>query len=79
LIREIELLSDTQITVLSERRTFAPYGLAGGQPGTTGKNVFISKRQETILPGKCNFRAQAGDIIRIETPGGGGWGKGSDS
>ena len=76
LIREIELLTPAQVTLLSDRRKFAPYGLAGGHPGATGCAILIKGNgQSTELPGKCTQYAEAGDIIRIETPGGGGWGK----
>jgi len=76
LIREIELLTDAQVTLLADRRKFAPYGLAGGDDGATGRATIIKSTNESIeLPGKCTQYAEAGDIIRIETPGGGGWGK----
>jgi N-methylhydantoinase B len=75
LIREIELLGEAQVTILSDRRVFAPYGLNGGEPGETGRNTIISGDKETPLPGKCNLAAKAGSVIRIETPGGGGWGR----
>jgi N-methylhydantoinase B len=71
LVREIELLGAAQVTLLADRRIFAPYGLNGGAPGAKGRSRLNS---ETDLPGKCNLQAKAGDIIRIETPGGGGWG-----
>ncbi|WP_319760244.1 hydantoinase B/oxoprolinase family protein [Maridesulfovibrio sp.] len=75
LVREIELLSDCEITVLSERRVNAPYGLQGGGPGTPGKNILIRNGEEKIQPGKFHSPLKKGDIIRMETPGGGGWGK----
>jgi N-methylhydantoinase B len=76
LVREIELLTDSQVTILADRRKFAPYGLAGGEAGATGKASLIrSNGQTEALPGKCNREARAGDVVRIETPGGGGWGK----
>jgi N-methylhydantoinase B len=74
LIREIELLGPAQVTLLTERRTFPPYGLAGGSPGTRGRNVLIERGVERELPGKCNIQAGTGAILHIETPGGGGWG-----
>jgi len=70
LIREIELLADAQVTILADRRKFAPYGLSGGADGALGHSLLSGRP----LPGKCNFQASAGDIVRIETPGGGGWG-----
>jgi len=79
LIREIELLTPAQVTLLSDRRKFAPYGLAGGNHGATGRATLIKPTGEsTELPGKCTQYAEAGDVIHIETPGGGGWGKGRE-
>jgi len=76
LIREIELLTDAQVTLLADRRKFPPYGLAGGNDGATGRATLIKPSGESSeLPGKCTQYAEAGDIIHIETPGGGGWGK----
>ncbi|MGH9407795.1 MAG: hydantoinase B/oxoprolinase family protein [Terriglobia bacterium] len=75
LVREIELFAPAQITILSDRRRIPPYGLAGGEPGARGRSVLIHPDGTSEeLPGKCNFRARAGDVLRIETPGGGGWG-----
>jgi len=71
--REIELLYDAQVTLLTERRRFAPYGLLGGAPGQPGQNLLIRDNQETELPGKTTLSLRAGDILRIETPGGGGY------
>ncbi len=75
IVREIELLGPAQVTVLSERRVFAPYGLNGGDTGTKGRSVLIESGAATELPGKCNIQVQAGAVLRIETPGGGGWGE----
>jgi N-methylhydantoinase B len=74
IIREIELLCPARVTLLTDRRTFAPYGLAGGSPGATGNSILVAQGRSTMLPAKCSIDAAAGDIIRIETPGGGGWG-----
>jgi len=74
LIREIELLAPAQVTWLTERRRRAPYGLAGGAPGKPGRNLWIHQGKTRQMPGKTSFQAAAGDRIRIETPGGGGWG-----
>jgi N-methylhydantoinase B len=74
LVREIELLGDAQITLLTDRRKFGPYGLQGGGTGSCGRNILIQNEAETMLPGKCNIQASARSILRIETPGGGGWG-----
>ena len=76
IIREIELLAPMQVGILSDRRERGPYGLAGGSEGKRGKNALIREGKSISLPGKCAFRAGKGSILRIETPGGGGWGKG---
>ena len=75
MIRELELLDDAEVTLLTERRRLRPYGLAGGEPGASGKNLLIREGQAQTLPGKTSFSARCGDRIRIETPGGGGWGE----
>jgi N-methylhydantoinase B len=75
IIREIELLAPTQVGILSDRRERGPYGLNGGAHGKPGKNELIRRGKKSRLAGKCTFRAETGDIIRIETPGGGGFGK----
>ncbi len=77
IIREIELLNAATVTLLMDRRIFAPYGLAGGSSGALGRSILIAGEQVTILAGKCSFDAAVGNVIRIETPGGGGWGFGS--
>lgn len=74
IVREIELLTPMQIGLLSDRRLRGPYGLAGGSEGKKGKNQLVRKGQAVDLPGKCAFFAEAGTLLRIETPGGGGWG-----
>jgi N-methylhydantoinase B len=73
--REMDLLAEVQVTLMSERRRFAPYGAAGGKPGQKGQNSFIRGNQVTELPAKTTFTLQAGDVLRIETPGGGGYGE----
>jgi len=73
--RDIQVLTDVQATILSDRRYYSPYGLHGGKPGTVGKNVLIRDGKERELPGKGTFELQDGDILSICTPGGGGYGK----
>jgi N-methylhydantoinase B len=73
-VREIRLLEAGDVTLLTERRRFAPWGLAGGGTGRRGRNILIRGRRRSALPGKINRRLEAGDTIRIETPGGGGFG-----
>jgi N-methylhydantoinase B/oxoprolinase/acetone carboxylase alpha subunit len=69
-IREFELLEPMRVSILSERRTRQPFGLAGGQPGAAGRNLLNGRD----VGGKASFDAAAGDVLRIETPGGGGHG-----
>jgi len=71
IIREYEFLVPADVTVLSDRRQRGPYGLCGGSPGQTGRNSLSGK----AVPAKANFPAKSGDILRIESPGGGGWGE----
>ena len=76
IVREIEVLANSQVTFLAERRTHAPYGLSGGENGGPGKAQVIRQDGSVEeLPGKFNIRLRPGERIRIETPGGGGWGK----
>lgn len=76
LIRELELLADAQVTLLADRRRFRPYGLQGGEDGASGRAIATHGQtgEETELPGKTSLRLARGDRLRIETPGGGGWG-----
>ena len=74
LVREIELLADAQVTLLSDRRKFRPYGLSGGEPGGAGQATHFSSGETREIPSKGSLLAKTGDVIRIETPGGGGWG-----
>jgi N-methylhydantoinase B len=74
IVREIEMLAEVQAGILSDRRKLRPYGLTGGSSGGPGKNELVVKGKARMLPSKCTFRAPAGAVIRIETPGGGGWG-----
>lgn len=72
--RDIQVLVDSQVTLLSERRRYPPYGLVGGEPGETGCNVLIRNGEESYLGGKGTYPLLAGDILSIRTPGGGGYG-----
>ncbi len=75
LIREIELLSPARLSLLSDRRQLAPYGLSGGEPGKCGLNRLRRPgRSFQTLPGKFSIEAEAGTRLCIETPGGGGFG-----
>ncbi len=76
LIREIELLADAQVTLLADRRKFRPYGAQGGEQGAPGTASLHDpgKSGAAGLPGKCSLRVPQGSVLRLETPGGGGWG-----
>jgi N-methylhydantoinase B/oxoprolinase/acetone carboxylase alpha subunit len=67
------------VTMLSERRTVAPWGLAGGGAGAVGINRLLrTDGTVELLPSKFTRRVEAGERLEIETPGGGGWGMADD-
>ena len=78
--REIEFLTPVQCSILSERRVHRPYGMAGGEPGQTGLNLWLTKDKYTGLDrrvnlgGKGSAPMKVGDRVVIMTPGGGGYG-----
>jgi N-methylhydantoinase B len=74
LVREIEVLCSATLTLLTERRRVPPYGLRGGACGTLGRNELQHEGHKHRLPGKACIRLEAGDVLNISTPGGGGWG-----
>jgi len=74
MVREVQLLAEAEATVLSERRSRGPYGVQGGDDGTPGRNSIRHEGEIRELPGKFTARLHPGDVLRIETPGGGGWG-----
>ena len=75
LVREIEFLAPMQVTLLSQHRVEAPYGIDGGQPGAVGRQTLISPDgQEETLPGIFTRQMLPNERIRLETPGGGGVG-----
>ena len=77
-VREIEVLTDAEVTLLADRRTRGPWGLQGGGEGAPGSTAIVRPDSaEQPLPGKFNARLRKGERIRIETPGGGGWGSNS--
>jgi N-methylhydantoinase B len=78
IIREIKLLSNAQVTLLTERRNTQPYGLFGGEPGQSGVNKLTRGSEVTILPGKGSFHLLQEDILSVNTPGGGGYGRKND-
>lgn len=70
LVRELLFLQDLEVSILSERRVYAPFGLAGGGPGQKGRNLLDGVE----LGGKAELRVKAGQRLRLETPGGGAYG-----
>jgi N-methylhydantoinase B len=79
LVRELEILGDSRVTLLADRRKTQPWGLAGGTAGATGRTTVTVNGKEQVLPGKCTLELPAGSRLRIESPGGGGWGQLKDS
>jgi len=75
IIREFEFLKPLKVSVLTERRVFAPYGMAGGESGKKGENILITKEKKINLTSKAQFKVQKQDRLIIKTPGGGGYGK----
>jgi N-methylhydantoinase B len=79
IIREIEVLEDSTVTILSDRRKSRPYGLAGGDDGMPGRSEVVRADGTTeVLPGKASTHLRRGGRIRIATPGAGGWGERTD-
>ena len=76
IVREIEVLTDCEVTLLADRRSRGPWGLQGGEDGAPGK-AFVTRRDGSVelMPAKFSIRLLAGEKITIESPGGGGWGK----
>jgi N-methylhydantoinase B len=75
IIREIEVLTEAEVTLLSDRRARGPWGLSGGADGAPGDaSVVRADGSVEKLAGKSNVRLDKGERIRVETPGGGGWG-----
>jgi N-methylhydantoinase B len=73
-VRELEFLTRAQVTLLCDRRRIPPYGLQGGEPAQSGRNSMTRRGKTEELESKATLWADAGDVLTIETPGGGGWG-----
>ncbi len=77
LIKEVEVLVACTLSIITERRTSQPWGLWGGEPGASGEQWLLRGGDEAKaerLPTSCTVHLQAGDVVRVLTPGGGGWG-----
>ena len=75
IIRKIRFLRPLQVTLLGQHRTYAPYGLKGGNSGKCGKHTLATGNMTSILPGICSIQVNTHDVLTIETPGGGGYGE----
>jgi N-methylhydantoinase B len=73
-VREIETLVPARMSLLADRRRLAPYGLDGGEDGRRGRDAIIRRGRTRAIASKGSFQLKAGDRVRIETPGGGGYG-----
>jgi N-methylhydantoinase B/oxoprolinase/acetone carboxylase alpha subunit len=76
--RDLQVLVDATVSLITERRVSQPWGLAGGEPGAVGENWLLPGGNESRaerLPDKCTIQLKAGDVLRMLTPGGGGWGR----
>ena len=78
ILRSIQVLTDCTVSIQSERRKFAPYGLFGGEEGRKGRNILIRNGDIMVLPSKTTYQLLKNDTIQIETPGGGGYGYSKD-
>jgi len=77
IVRELQMLEDATLSLITERRVTPPWGLAGGEPGAVGENWLLPGGEENRarrLADKTTVRLRAGDVVRILTPGGGGFG-----
>lgn len=72
--RDVMLLADASVTLLSDRRRRGPAGVRGGEAGAPGANALIRDGVESPMEGKDTTRAKAGDVVSVRSPGGGGWG-----
>lgn len=75
IIREVEVLTEARLSLLTERRTRGPWGLRGGGDGAPGRNRLRHPGGEDDLPGKVCRAVPEGSVVSIQTPGGGGWGR----
>ena len=77
--RDLEVLEDVTVSLITERRVSQPWGLAGGEPGRGGRELAAARRRRDAGPSGCPTSArsacEAGDVLRMLTPGGGGWGR----
>jgi N-methylhydantoinase B/oxoprolinase/acetone carboxylase alpha subunit len=75
IVRAFRFLESAEVTLLSDRRERGPWGLKGGRPGKPGVNAIVLGGKDSRLAAKSRFNVRAGDVLKIETPGGGGYGR----
>jgi N-methylhydantoinase B len=71
IVRSVRVLQPASLSLLTDRRRHAPRGVEGGEPGRVGRNLLNSEE----LPPKTSRELQEGDVVTVETPGGGGYGR----
>jgi N-methylhydantoinase B len=73
-VRSIRVLEPATVSLLTDRRRHPPEGARGGRPGAVGRNLLGAGSDAEILPAKTTRRLEAGEVVTVVTPGGGGWG-----
>jgi len=73
--RSFKFLTDVTVTLITDRRVNAPYGIKGGSRGKKGINSIVIDGSKKVLQLKTSLKLKKGTILKIETPGGGGWGR----
>jgi N-methylhydantoinase B len=74
IVREFRFLAPAEVTLIADRRERGPWGLAGGSAGAPGHDTLVRNGRKRKLASKARFEVQLGDVVGVETPGGGGWG-----
>ncbi len=75
IVRKYRFLTNATISLITERRKSSPYGVKGGEEGRKGRNILLRRGRTKTIPPKATFEVKKRDVLAIETPGGGGWGK----
>ncbi len=75
IVRKYRFLTEATVSLITERRKSAPYGINGGERGKKGRNTLLRKGKSSVIPPKSTFTVRKGDVLEIRTPGGGGWGR----
>lgn len=77
IVRKFRFLTDAVLSIITERRRHSPYGIEGGESGKRGRNTITRRGKRKQIAPKVTLDIKKGDVLGIETPGGGGWGKSS--